>query len=331
MPNLNFRLHYKESPVLTKVIVTLPLEDAALAPLRERFDVQVWDIAAPETLSACLADADGVLCALNTHFDGALLRANSHLKVISSISVGLDHIDVDAATAAGIRVGHTPGVLVDSTADMALSLMLATSRRVVEADRFIRNGRWTSGWSAGFFLGTDLSRATVGLIGLGPIGQAVAKRLQAFGARVIAWNRTPSIVAGVEMVELDTLFSQADIVSCHVALVPDTQGLVSTARLASMKDGAIVINTARGGVVDEAALIAELQTGRLRAGLDVFEQEPLPIDSPLLGFDNVVLVPHLGSATAATREAMFRLAVGNLIAGMSGAPLPHCANPVINH
>ena len=317
---------------MTKVIVTVPLGDAALAPLRERFDVETWAHHEPmpaETLAARLSGADGVLCTLNTRFDGALLHANNHLKVISSISVGVDHIDIDAATKAGIPIGNTPGVLVDSTADMTLSLMLATTRRIVEADRFVRDGNWTSGWSTGFFLGTDLSGATVGLVGLGPIGQAVAKRLQAFGARVIAWNRTDKVVAGVEMVELDTLFSQADVVSIHTALVSDTHRLVNAARLASMKDGAVLINTARGGLVDEDALIAELHTGRLRAGLDVFEQEPLAASSPLLGLDNVVLVPHLGSATAATREAMFRLALGNLIAGMDGAPLPHCVNPAV--
>lgn len=315
---------------MTKVVVTLPLPDAALAPLREHFQVLAWEHSEPmsaETLAARLGDADGVLCTLNSGFDAALLAANSHLKVISSVSVGVDHIDLEAATAAGIPVGHTPGVLVDSTADMALSLMLATTRRIAEADRFIRDGGWTSGWSAGFFLGTDLSRATVGLVGLGPIGQAVAKRLQGFGARVIAWNRSPKDVPGVEMVDLDTLFTESDLVSIHAALTPETHHLVSADRLASMKDGAILINTARGGLVDEGALITELHNGRLRAGLDVFEQEPLSPESPLLGLDNVVLVPHLGSATAATRQAMVRLALGNLIAGMTGQPLPHCANP----
>lgn len=317
---------------MTKVVVTLPLPDAVLAPLREHFHVLAWEHSEPmsaETLAARLGHADGVLCTLNSRFDAALLAANSHLKVISSVSVGVDHIDLDAAVAAGIPIGHTPGVLVDSTADMALSLMLATTRRIAEADRFIRDGGWTSGWSTGFFLGTDLSRATVGLVGLGPIGQAVAKRLQGFGARVIAWNRSPKNLPGVEMVDLDALFAESDVVSIHAALTADTHHLVSAARLARMKDGAILVNTARGGLVDESALIAELHKGRLRAGLDVFEQEPLASDSPLLHLDNVVMVPHLGSATAATRQAMVRLALDNLIAGLAGQPLPHCANPSV--
>lgn len=311
-----------------KVVVTLPLPAAVMASLGERFDVT--PLTETPVTEAALCDlvqgSDGMLCSLNTPVSASVIEAGKGLKVISSISVGVDHIDLDAATRAGIPVGHTPGVLVDSTADMALALMLASTRRIVEADRLIRAGGWQAGWSTGFFLGSDLSRATVGIVGLGPIGQAVARRVQAFGAKVIAWNRTPRKIPGVEWVELEALFARADIVSIHAALTPDTRHLVSAERLAQMKDGATLINTARGGLVDEQALVNELDSGRLRAGLDVYEQEPLAADSPLLRLENAVLAPHLGSATGATRQAMMERAMTNLAAGLGGEQVPYCAN-----
>ncbi len=318
--------------MLPKVVVTVPLPDAVIQMLEQRFDVRVWtesDGTPESSLAVWARDADAILCSVGYPVPGSVIECARKLKVISSVSVGVDHIDVAAATAAGIPVGNTPGVLVDSTADMALALMLAVTRRIAEADQFIREGGWQAGWSTGFFLGTDLSRATVGIIGLGPIGQAVARRVQAFGAKVIAWNRSPRTVDGVEPVSLDELFAQADIVSVHAAATSETQHLVSAKRLAQMKDGAILINTARGSLVDEQALINELDSGRLRAGLDVFEQEPLPVDSPLLKLNNAVLVPHLGSATAATRQAMMERAMANLTAGLGGEQLPYCANPEV--
>lgn len=300
--------------------------------LQAQFDVSVPDEGEPLTeraLKRFLQDADAILCSVGNPIPASVLSAGGTLKLISSISVGVDHIDMEAATAAGIPVGHTPGVLVDSTADMALSLMLASTRRIAEADKFIREGGWQAGWSTGFFLGSDISRSTVGVIGLGPIGQAVVKRVQAFGAHVIAWNRTPRELTGVEAVTLDELFKRADIVTVHAAATPETRYLVSAERLASMPDGATLINTARGSLVDESALINELDSGRLRAGLDVFETEPLPSDSPLISLNNAVLVPHLGSATAATRQAMMERALGNLMAGLAGKPMPFCANPAV--
>lgn len=314
------------------VVVTLPLPKAALAALDGPLTLRVWDQPGPmprEVLHEWLEGAEAVLCSLGTQFSAETIKRAPSLKVVSSISVGVDHIDLLAATAAGLPIGHTPGVLVDSTADMALALMLASSRRIAEADRFMRQGGWQTGWDAGFFLGTDISRATVGLVGMGPIGQAVARRLAGFGARVIAWNRTPRDIPGVEWVDLDTLFAAADIVSLHTALTSETQGLVNANRLAAMRDGATLINTARGGLVDETALIAELSSGRLNAGLDVFAQEPPPADSPLFALDNVVLVPHLGSATAATRGAMLQRALQNVLAGVRGERLPFCANPEV--
>lgn len=316
-----------------KVVVVLPLPDAAMASLRERFEVLAWTdpTAIPEdVLQTWVQEADAILCSVGNPITAqTIARASRGLRVISTISVGVDHIDLVAATSAGIPVGHTPDVLTDSTADMALALMLACTRRIPEVDRWVRSGGWTGAWSPGMLLGRDLSRSTVGIVGLGPIGLAVAQRLRGFGAKVIAWNRTPKDIADIECVELDELFERSDIVSVHAAMTTETYHLVSAERLAKLKDGAILINTARGGLIDEPALVRELVAGRLTAGLDVFEREPLSADSPLMSLENVVLAPHLGSATAATRQAMLERALINLIAGLEGSPLPFCVNPEV--
>lgn len=322
----------RDKKMKPSVVVTLPLPGAVLDSLSASFDLQAWS--EPESipdavLSEWTGEADAILCSLGTAITAELLASSPKLRVISSISVGVDHIDLAAATDAGLPVGHTPEVLVDSTADMAVALMLAVMRRMVEADRFVREGRWGTGWSTDFFLGSDLSRATVGIVGLGPIGRAVATRVQSFGAKVIGWNRSERNVSGVQRVELDALFEEADVVSIHTAATPDTRHLVSASRIDRMKQGAVLINTARGAIVDEVALVAALTAGRIRAGLDVYAREPLPHDHPLLRLDNVVLVPHLGSATAATREAMLERALINLTAGLRGDRLPWCANPEV--
>ena len=316
--------------VLPKVVVTLPIPDAVKQRLASYCVLQCWDEPDPipcGLLQEWLKDSVGILCSLGTRISADMLADAKQLRVISTVSVGVDHIDVAAASRAGIAVGHTPGVLTDSTADLALALMLALSRRVVEGHRYVASGEWTDGWSPNLLLGSDLSRARVGLVGLGPIGQAVAKRLRAFGSEVIAWNRTPRHIEGVSMVDLDTLFTKADFVSLHVASTADTYHLVSRDRLAQMKLGATLINTARGALVDEQALAEALASGRLSAGLDVYQTEPLPQDSRLLGLDNVVLLPHVGSATATTRHAMMALAIDNLVAGLHRQPLPAHCNP----
>jgi len=315
----------------SRILITLPLPATVLDGLSQKFDLQVCDESPMPSgqIAQWAQTSDAILCSLGTSITGDLIRANPQLRTISSISVGVDHIDMDAAMAAGLPIGHTPEVLVDSTADLALALMLATTRRIVEADRFVRQGQWSADWSTDFFLGSDLSRATVGIVGLGPTGLAVAKRVNAFGAKVIGWNRTERTVPGVRNVALSELFAEADIVSIHTAATPETRHLVSAQRLALMKPGAVIINTARGSVIDESALITALLKGKIRAGLDVYEQEPLAKDSPLLAMENVVLMPHLGSATAATRQAMMERAHANLVAGLEGKPLPWCANPEV--
>lgn len=286
----------------------------------------------PERLCEHLADCRGLLCLLTDRLDRATLDIAPKLEFVSSMSVGVDHIDVDALTDRGIPLGHTPGVLVDTTADTAFALLLAAARRVPEADRFVRGGQWRdeNRWSPGFFTGKDVAGATLGVVGMGEIGQAMARRAQGFGMKVLAWNRSPREVLGVEMCTLDEVLANSDFVSVHVALTADTRGLLDAKHIARMKAGAVLVNTARGGIVDEEALAAALAEGRLfAAGIDVFEQEPVENDNPLLALSNVVLAPHIGSATEQTRSRMADIAVDNALAALAGAQMPCCVNPEV--
>jgi glyoxylate reductase len=302
-----------------------------LAPLQEMADCRVWPHARrptrPELLEA-VRDAEGFLCLLTDSVDAELIGACPKLRAVSSVSVGIDHIDLAAATRRKIPVGNTPGVLTETTADLAFALLLAASRRVVEAGEFLRSGEWArSHWEIDAHVGRDLHGATLGIVGLGPIGQAVARRAQGFGMRVLGWSRSPKRLPGVDDVALESLLRESDFVSVHVALAPETAGLIGADALAAMKRGAVFVNTARGGVVDEVALVAALRSGHLGAvGLDVFAREPIDTDHPLLEFPNAVLTPHIGSASTETRIRMADLAVANLVAGLKGDPLPQCAN-----
>jgi glyoxylate reductase len=273
------------------------------------------------------------LCLLTDRIDASLLAACPRLRVISSYSVGLDHVDVAAASARGIPVGHTPGVLAETTADLAFALLLAAARRVVEGDRWIRSGAWSAApesWGPELLLGRDVHGATLGVVGLGEIGQAVARRAQGFGMQTVGWSRSRKVAPGVEPAALEELLGRADFVTLHLALTPQTWGIVDRAALARMKPGAVLVNTARGGLVDEIALAESLRSGHLAAAaLDVFESEPLPASSPLLEIPNLVLTPHIGSASVETRARMASLAVENLLAGIEGRRLPHCANPEV--
>jgi glyoxylate reductase len=314
------------------VFVTRDLPGPGLDRLREAAAVELWPgPAAPprEALVAALEHADGLLCLLTDRIDAALLARAPRLRALSSCSVGLDHVDLAAATARRIPVGHTPGVLTDTTAELALSLLLAAARRVAEADRFVRAGQWRE-WAPDLLLGRDLAGSTLGVIGLGAIGRAVAARAHALGMRVLGWNRTPRPVPGVEPASLGALLERSDFVTVHVALTEETRGLLDAAALARMRPGATLVNVARGGIVDEEALAAQLASGRLAgAALDVFEVEPLPATSPLLAAPNLVLTPHIGSASVRTRTLMADLAVANLLAGLRGERMPHCANPEV--
>jgi glyoxylate reductase len=303
-----------------------------LSPLRARADCEIWSLARrPDRgeLEAALGAADGWLCMLTDPVDEALMAACPQLRVVSSFSVGIDHIDLAAATRRGILVGNTPGVLTETTADLAFALLLAAARRMGEAGAYLRTGAWAeSQWEIDAFVGQDLHGATLGIVGLGPIGQAVARRAAGFGMEVLGWSRSGRAVPGVRAVAFDALLAESDFVSLHVALVAETRGLMDARALAAMKPGAVLVNTARGGIVDEEALVDALRSGQLGAvGLDVYAQEPLSADHPLLAFPNAVLMPHIGSASVRTRVRMADLAVENLVAGLEGRALPECANP----
>jgi glyoxylate reductase len=305
------------------VFATRELPGAPWERVRELAELRVWDgkrEAPREVLLEEAARCDGLIVTLVDRVDAELLRGARKLRVISTCSVGVDHIDLAAAAARGIRVGHTPGVLTEATADLSFALLLAAARRIPEADRFVRDGRWTQPWEPELLLGKELAGATLGVVGLGAIGAAVARRAQGFRMRVLGWSRSGRGAAGVTSVpDLAELLAASDFVSVHVARAAETLGLIAARELARMKRGAILVNTARGGIVDEPALCDALASGRLAAAaLDVYAREPLPADSPLLRAPNLVLAPHIGSATRETRARMAELCVRNLVAGLRG-------------
>jgi lactate dehydrogenase-like 2-hydroxyacid dehydrogenase len=257
--------------------------------------------------------------------DAALLDEAPRLRVVSNMAVGVDNIDLDACAARGIPVGHTPGVLTEATADLTWALLLSAARRLPEAATDAREGRWTT-WSPTRWLGVDLHGATMGIVGLGAIGKAVARRALGFGMRVLYTKRHPGRYDGAKRVELPELLSRSDFVSVHVPLSDETRYLIDGQALGRMKSTAILINTARGPIVDPAALAHALRTGRIRAAaLDVTQPEPLPAGHELYGLRNCIVMPHIGSATEGTRRAMARLAVDNLLCGLRGEPLRHRA------
>ncbi|TMK32668.1 MAG: D-glycerate dehydrogenase [Actinobacteria bacterium] len=241
------------------------------------------------------------------------------LRLIANFGVGYDRIDLEACAARGVAVTNTPGVLDAATADLTFALILAVRRRVVEGDRLVRAGQWRGSWSEGF-LGRDVTGSTLGIVGLGRIGSAVAHRARGFDLRVLYTQRRRVDTDLGEYHELDDLLRESDVVTIHAPRTPETEGLIDARRLALMCDGACIVNTARGEIVDEQALVRELSSGRLHAGLDVFAHEP-NVPSELVGLPNVVLTPHIGSATVETRAAMTRLVVDNILAAERGEPL----------
>jgi len=314
-----------------RVFSTCRLPGSAFAALGDHVDLRVWPGPGPPP-QAVLVDetrnAAGLLCLLTDRIDSELFGKCPQLRVVSSCSVGLDHVDLAAASAQGIPVGFTPGVLVETTADLSFALLLAAARRIAEADRFVRAGEWTQerSWEPERLLGRDLYGATLGIVGLGEIGRAVARRAQGFGMRVLGWTRSGREVPGVESVTLTEVLERSDMLTVHVALTPETHDLIDARALARMRPGAVLVNTARGGIVNEEALVRALHEGRLAAAaLDVFDVEPLDPASPLLDTPNLLLAPHIGSASHATRERMADLAVDNLLAGIEGRPLRHRA------
>lgn len=319
------------------VFVTPSLPDDLVGRLSAAAIVDVWCGERPpsaEQLAERCASASGILTTPADRVDRALLDACPGLRVVSNLAVGFDNVDVDELSRRSIPLGHTPGVLTEATADLALALILATTRRLFAARDAVVDGRW-HGWEPDFMLGLELSGATLGIVGLGRIGRAVARRALACGMDVVAWSRSgrPVEEAGLEAVRLvafDTLLATSDVVSLHVALEPSTIHLIGARELSAMKPSAVLVNTARGAVVDQAALVQALASGVIAgAGLDVVETEPISVDDPLLALETCVVLPHIGSATVATRRAMAELAADNLLAGLAGERLPACANPVV--
>jgi len=307
---------------------------AGLDEIRAACDANVWPHTTPPPRAELLErvrGCEGILALLTIKIDGELMdAAGPQLTIVSNMAVGVDNIDVPAATARGIVVGNTPGVLTETTADLAWALLLAAARRVVEAERYVRDGQWRT-WDPSLLLGRDVYGATLGVVGFGRIGQAVARRAQGFGMRVLYTNRSgPIDVGGATHVDWNTLLGESDFVSIHTPLTPDTRHLFNREVFGKMKAGAILINTARGQVIDQAALYDALQSDQLAAAaLDVTDPEPLPADNPLLTLPNCIVVPHIGSASIVTRERMATIATQNLLAGVRGEPLPHCVNPEV--
>ncbi len=319
-----------------KVFVTRVIRDKGLELVQEACQADVWPGELPpgrEALLARVRGVDGLLCLLTDRIDAEVMdAAGSGLKVISNHAVGYDNIDVAAATQRGIPVGNTPGILTDATADMAFALMMAAGRRVVEAEKFLRAGKWKT-WGPSLLLGVDFAGATLGIVGFGRIGQAVAKRASGFDMRVLFSDPSaPDSLPGLNAVSTDlySLLRESDFVSLHVPLTHETRRMVNADFLGKMKPNAVLVNTSRGGVVDQTALYKTLKERRIfAAALDVTDPEPLPLDSPLLELDNCLIVPHIASASVQSRDRMAYLAAENLIAGVNGERLPHCVNPEV--
>ena len=299
-------------------------------------DAEIWLDEMPpsrEVLLEKMRGLDGLLCLLTDRVDGEVMdAAGLGLKVISNHAVGVDNIDLLAATRRGIPVGNTPGILTDATADFAFALLLAAARRVVEGERFVHAGRWKT-WGPSLLLGTDVFGATLGIIGYGRIGRALARRASGFDMRILFYDPSlsePDPSSPGIPVSFQVLLREADFISLHTPLTPETYHLIDDRALALMKPSAVLINTARGPVVDPQALYRALKDQRIfAAALDVTDPEPIPLDSPLLELENLILVPHIASASRSTREKMATMAAENLIAGLKGERLPNCVNPEV--
>ena len=317
-----------------KILVTREVFDETLAYLAEHCEVESNQPDKPldaAALAQRLKDKDGVVCCLTDRIDAALIAACTRLKVVANIAVGYNNIEVPACTARGVMVTNTPGVLDDSTADLAWTLILATARRLTEAEAYIRAGDW-QGWHLKQMLGVDVHHATLGVIGMGRIGQQIVRRAAGFKMRVLYHNRNrlPADVErwlNAEYATKDQLLAQADFVVLQMPYSPATHHYIGAAELRKMKPTAILINSTRGGAVDDAALIEALKNGTIRAaGLDVFENEP-KLNPGFLALKNVVLAPHVGSSTETTRRAMAMTAAKNAVAALAGGEPPNLLNP----
>ncbi len=317
-----------------RVFVTRQLPGDALDRLRRETHAQVWPDELPpsrDELLSAVTQIEGLLCLLTDNIDAGLFDAAPGLRVVSTMAVGYDHIDVEAATSRGVVVCHTPGVLTETTADFAFALLLAAARRLPEGDRAVREGRWTT-WHPSFLLGRDVHGATLGIVGIGQIGTAVARRAAGFGMRVLYHSRTRQPEVEEELgccyVSFEELLAQSDFVTVHVPLTPETRHLFGAAAFQRMKPTAVFVNTSRGAVVDETALHRALESKQIAAAaVDVTESEPLGKHDPLLRLPNLLVTPHIASASVATRSRMAGMAVDNLLAVLNGRSPEHCVNP----
>jgi glyoxylate reductase len=316
-----------------KVFITRRIPDAGLNLIHEECEVDLWDQDLPpskEQLLEHVHGVDGILSLLSDPIDAVVIQAaGENLRVISNYAVGYNNIDIQEASRRKIPVGNTPGVLTEATADFAFALMMSAGRRVVEAEKHVRAGKWKT-WGPSTLLGVDFAGATLGIIGFGRIGQAMARRATGFGMRILIYDPTAQPMAGIIKVDLDTLYRESDFISIHTPLTPETKYLINADAFARMKPNAVLVNTARGEIVDQEALYDALQNHKIfAAGIDVSDPEPLPMDSPLLELDNLIICPHIASASTSTRENMALIAAANLLAGLRRERLPFIVNPEI--
>ncbi len=306
----------------------------ALDVIALQTDMEVWPgelPPPPDVVSEKARTADGLLTLLTDKVDASVFSGAPKLRIVSNMAVGYDNIDVPEATRRGILVGITPGVLTETSADFAFALMVSAARRVVEADRWTRAGRWKT-WGPLVLLGQDVHHATLGIVGLGRIGAEIAKRAAGFDMKVLYYNRTrrPDLEAtlGAEYSDLPGLLARSDFITVHVPLTSETRHMIGAKEFSLMKPTAVFVNTSRGGIVDQQALCAALRDRKIfAAGIDVTEVEPIPPDDPLLTLDNLVIAPHIASASVPTRTKMAIMAAENLLAGLRGEIPPHCVNP----
>jgi glyoxylate reductase len=310
-----------------KVYVTRELPERGLNMIKKYFDAEVWPDYAPPPKKVILdkvKNVDALVPLLSDKIDAEVFNAAPKLKIVSQLAVGFDNIDLAEATKRGIYVTNTPEVLTDTTADFAWALLMAVARRVAEADRYVRGGQWKVAWHPAMLSGRDIHGATIGVVGAGRIGYAVAKRAKGFDMNILFYDIDPSRTEieknlGGKKVDLDTLLRESDFVTLHPPLLKETHHLINAEKLKLMKKTAYLINNSRGPVVDQNALYEALKKGEIAgAGLDVFEQEPIPLDSPLLKLDNVVVAPHISSASLETRSKMSEVVADNLVAFFQG-------------
>ncbi|MEM3622355.1 MAG: glyoxylate reductase [Candidatus Bathyarchaeia archaeon] len=319
-----------------KVYVTRELPERGLKIIKEHFDTEVWPEYAPPPKKVIIEKArkvDALATLLSDKIDAEVFDAAPKLKIVAQMAVGFDNIDIPEATKRGIYVTNTPEVLTDTTADFAWALLLAVARRVVEADKYVRSGQWKVGWHPMMMQGRDVYGATLGVVGAGRIGFAVAKRATGFDMKILFYDVVPRPEMeklGAKKVDMDTLLRESDFVTIHVPLMKETYHLINEEKLKLMKKTAYLINNSRGPVVDEKALYHALKEGRIAgAALDVFEQEPTPMDNPLLKLDNVVVAPHISSASYETRSRMAEMVAENLVAFFEGKKPPNLVNPEV--